>query len=365
MIINMSYWTKVLRRLMYVIFVLLGLLLSFKLAVFYMPFLVAFIIYLLMEPAIKWLMKKTKATRKTSSIILFFVVSVIILGLLTWGIITLFSEASTLLQDLNNYIEKIYNLFQSFLQKLDFGKIKLPAEIQEVLQNSTGDILTNVSMWARNFLNGLITIVTSIPTIAIYFSVTVIALYFMCVDKIYILDQMEHHFPRTWMMRFGKHFRELTQTLGGYLKAEATLILISFFISLIGLYILKFAGFAIEFPLLIAIAIGFVDALPILGSGTAMVPWAIICALNGDIKLGIAILILWIMMSITRQFLEPKLVSKNIGVHPIFTLIAMYTGFRFIGVIGMLIGPIALIVLKNIFATFIDGGVVKTILDRS
>ena len=104
MIINMPYWTKVLRRLMYVIFVLLGLLLSFKLAVFYMPFLVAFIIYLLMEPAIKWLMKKTKATRKTSSIILFFVVSVIILGLLTWGIITLFSEASTLLQDLNNYI---------------------------------------------------------------------------------------------------------------------------------------------------------------------------------------------------------------------------------------------------------------------
>ena len=365
MIINMPYWTKVLRRLMYVIFVLLGLLLSFKLAVFYMPFLVAFIIYLLMEPAIKWLMKKTKATRKTSSIILFFVVSVIILGLLTWGIITLFSEASTLLQDLNNYIEKIYNLFQSFLQKLDFGKIKLPAEIQEVLQNSTGDILINVSMWARNFLNGLITIVTSIPTIAIYFSVTVIALYFMCVDKIYILDQMEHHFPRTWMMRFGKHFSELTQTLGGYLKAEATLILISFFISLIGLYILKFAGFAIEFPLLIAIAIGFVDALPILGSGTAMVPWAIICALNGDIKLGIAILILWIIMSITRQFLEPKLVSKNIGVHPIFTLIAMYTGFRFIGVIGMLIGPIALIVLKNIFATFIDGGVVKTILDRS
>ena len=206
MIVNIPYWTKVLRRLMYVIFVLLGLWLSFKLAVFYMPFLVAFIIYLLMEPAIKWLMKKTKATRKTSSIILFFVVSVIILGLLTWGIITLFSEASTLLQDLNNYIEKIYNLFQSFLQKLDFGKIKLPAEIQEVLQNSTGDILTNVSMWARNFLNGLITIVTSIPTIAIYFSVTVIALYFMCVDKIYILDQMEHHFPRTWMMRFGKHF---------------------------------------------------------------------------------------------------------------------------------------------------------------
>ena len=121
---------------------------------------------------------------------------------------------------------------------------------------------------------------------------------------------------------------------------------------MVGLYILKFLGFAIEFPLLIAIAIAFVDALPILGSGTAMVPWAIVCGLNGDIKLGIAILVLWIIMSIVRQFLEPKLVSKNIGVHPIFTLVAMYTGFKFIGVIGMLIGPIALIVIKNIFSTF-------------
>lgn len=96
-----------------------------------------------------------------------------------------------------------------------------------------------------------------------------------------------------------------------------------------------------------------------------MVPWAVACGLNGDFRLRVAIIILWIIMSIIRQFLEPRLVSKNIGVHPIFTLLAMYTGFKFIGVIGMLIGPIALIVLKNIFATFIDGGVMKTIFDRA
>ena len=84
------------------------------------------------------------------------------------------------------------------------------------------------------------------------------------------------------------------------------------------------------------------------GSGTVMIPWAIICALNGDINLGIAIIILLIIMSIVRQVLEPKLVSKNIGVHPIFTLIAMYTGFKIIGIIGLLIGPIVLIIVKNI-----------------
>lgn len=95
-----------------------------------------------------------------------------------------------------------------------------------------------------------------------------------------------------------------------------------------------------------------------------MIPWAIISAINGDINLGVAIIILLVIMSAIRQILEPKLVSKNIGIHPIFTLIAMYTGFKIIGVIGLLIGPIVLIIVKNIFSNLIDKGVFKTIFDR-
>ena len=116
--------------------------------------------------------------------------------------------------------------------------------------------------------------------------ITVIALYFICVDKIYILDQIEHHLPRLWVKKISIHLKDLIKTLGGYLKAEATLILVSFVISLIGLYILQIVGFNVQYPLLMALFIGFVDALPILGSGTVMIPWAIICALNGDINLG-------------------------------------------------------------------------------
>ncbi len=95
-----------------------------------------------------------------------------------------------------------------------------------------------------------------------------------------------------------------------------------------------------------------------------MIPWAILCAINGDLNLGIAIIILLVIMSVIRQLLEPKLVSKNIGIHPIFTLIAMYTGFKVIGVMRLLIGPIVLIIFKNIFANLIDKGVFKTIFDR-
>jgi sporulation integral membrane protein YtvI len=364
MVIDLAYWTRVFKNILYVVLLLLGLYIALKLSLFYMPFLVAFIISLMIEPAIKFIMAKTKLTRRTSSIIIFIVVSSIILGSLTWILITLFSESSSLLQGLNNYFDKAYIQLQNLMASFQFDKIHVSDEVLNVIQNSTGDLLETASNWMRNLLTSLINLVTSLPSIAICVGISVVALYFICVDKIYILDQVEHHLPKVWVRKIGRHLKDLIQTLGGYLKAEAMLVLVSFVISLIGLYILQFAGFKIEYPLLMALFIGFVDALPILGSGTVMIPWAIICAINGDINLGIAVIVLLIVMSVARQILEPKLVSKNIGVHPIFTLIAMYTGFKVIGIMGLLIGPIVLIIVKNIFASLIDQGVFKTIFDR-
>lgn len=364
MVIDLAYWTRVFKNILYVVLLLLGLYIALKLSLFYMPFLVAFIISLMIEPAIKFIMAKTKLTRRTSSIIIFIVVSAIILGSLTWILITLFSESSSLLQGLNNYFDKAYIQLQNLMASFQFDKIHVSDEVLNVIQNSTGDLLETASNWMRNLLTSLINLVTSLPSIAICVGISVVALYFICVDKIYILDQVEHHLPKVWVRKIGRHLKDLIQTLGGYLKAEAMLVLASFVISLIGLYILQFVGFKIEYPLLMALFIGFVDALPILGSGTVMIPWAIICAINGDINLGIAVIVLLIVMSVARQILEPKLVSKNIGVHPIFTLIAMYTGFKVIGIMGLLIGPIVLIIVKNIFASLIDQGVFKTIFDR-
>ena len=364
MIVNIPYWTRVAKNILYVVLLIIGLYLALKLSIFYMPFLIAFIISLMIEPLIKYIMKKTKLTRRTSSIIIFLIVSIILLGILAWIIITLFSESSSLLQGLNDYFDKASVQVQELIQRLNFDKIKLSDEVLNIVQESSGDFLQTVSNWIRNALNGLINIVTKIPEIAICVGITILALYFICVDKIYILDQIEYHLPKVWVKRLGNHLKDLIQTLGGYLKAEATLILVSFIISLVGLYVLSFLNFNIQYPLLMALFIGFVDALPILGSGTVMVPWAVISGLNGDLSLGIAILTLFIIMSIVRQFLEPKLVSKNIGVHPIFTLIAMYTGFKITGVIGLLLGPIVLIIIKNIFANLIDKGVFKTIFDK-
>lgn len=364
MVVDMGYWTKVSKRLLVLIFTIIGIYLAFKLAIFYMPFLVAFIISLLIEPLIKLVNKKTSLTRKTSAIIVLLLVSLILIGLLTWGITSIISETTNLLQGLNNYIETAYNQVQNIISNIDFNKLKIPEEVTKVIQNSLWDLIGTISNWVKNFLTSLLNLLTEIPTIAIYVAICIIAIYFICTDKLYMIDQLEHHLPKEWVKRIGKHTRDLISSLGHYLKAEATLILISFFISLIGLYIFKFIGLNIKYPLLAALGIGFVDALPILGSGTAMIPWAVISAVNGDIRLAICIIVLWVVMSIVRQFAEPRIVSNHIGIHPIFTLIAMYTGFKVIGVLGMFIGPIVLIILKNIFSNMIDKGVGKALFDR-
>ena len=264
MIFDVSYWTRVFKRILYVVFILLGLYIGLKLSVFYMPFLVAFIISLMVEPAIKFIMRKTNLTRRTSSIIIFVIVSLIILGTLTWLIITLFSESSSLLQGLNNYFDKAYIQFQSLISTFNYDKIHLSSEVLSVIENSTEDLLTTASNWLRGALTGLINFITSLPSIAICIGITVVALYFICVDKIYILDQIEYHLPKVWVKKIRVLLKDLIDSLGGYLKAEATLILVSFIVSLIGLYILEFSGFNVQYPLLMALFIGFVDALPIL-----------------------------------------------------------------------------------------------------
>ena len=364
MVIDMGYWNKVIKRVVIFLLTLLGIYLAFKLAVFYIPFLIAFIISIIIDPFIKLIAKKSKFTRKTSAILVLVFVSIILISILICGITTLISEASNLLMSSNEYFEKAYFKIQEIISRIDFSKIKISSEVYQIIQSSTYEFLGTTSDFLKNALTSILNFITSIPTIAIYVVITLIATYFICTDKLYILDQVEHHFPKEWVRRVGIHTRKIISSLGGYLKAQATLILISFIIVLVGLCIMKIIGFNIKYPLLAALGIGFIDALPILGSGTVMVPWAVISAMNGDIGLALGMVAILAIIIIVRQLLEPKIISKHIGTHPIFTLIAMYTGYRSIGILGMLIGPIILIILKNIFATMIDKGVAKALFDR-
>lgn len=264
MVIDMGYFTKVFRKILILIITLVCIFLSFKLALFYVPFLIGFIISLLIEPLIKFVNKRTKLTRKTSAIIVLLCIFTILISLIVGGAISLVTEASNLLQSLNIYIEKIYNQIQNYISNIEFDKIEIPQQVIGIIQTSTSNFLDFITKWVSNLLTSILQGITSLPIIGIYIVITILSTYFICADRLFILDQLEHHFPRIWVKKFGLHLKKLIATLGGYLKAEATLILISFIEVLIGLYIFKWIGLNVGYPLLAALGIGFVDALPIL-----------------------------------------------------------------------------------------------------
>lgn len=364
MIVDFGHYSRVFKNILYL--VLLGIVVYsiLKLFIFFSPFLIALIIANCLEPAIRKLMTKLKLKRKTSTTILLigiFTIIVLLVGLL---ITTIVSEASKLLENINIYMPMISDSINSIIDSIDINRLNTSIEIKNLIQNSSNDILVTISGYISNILKAILNLITKLPEIGIYIIITFLGTYFICADRYYIKDQFEYHIPKVWAKKFNNHFKEISIQLINYVKAEIILVIIAFIIVLVGLYILKFIGLNIGFPLMAAIGVGIVDALPILGSGTVLIPWAIISSLTGDLNLGIGIICIYIVVLITRQLLEPKIVSNQIGIHPIFTLISMYAGFKIIGILGLIVGPIILIIYKNVFESLLERGLVKTIFER-
>lgn len=364
MIVDFGHYSRVLKNILYLILLLIGVYIILKLFIFFSPFLISIIIANILEPGIKKLMNLFKISRKLSTIFLLLFIFTVIVLLSALIITTMISEASNLLNNIHLYIPIITDNINKMISSIDISKINVSEEIKVLFENTTNDMLFNIGEYISGVLTGILNIITKIPYIAIYIIITFLATYFICSDRFYIKDQFEYHVPRLWIKKFNNHFKEITIQLLNYLKAEIIMIIISFIIVLIGLYILSFIGFDIGFPLIIALFIGLVDALPILGSGTVLVPWAIISSIMGDLPLGLSLLFIYGIVLIARQLLEPKIISNKIGIHPIFTLISMYAGFKIFGLIGLIIGPIILIIYKNVFESLLERGLVKTIFER-
>lgn len=253
MIIDVGYWTRIFKNILMLAISLLLIFLAFKLAIFYIPFLIGFIISLLIEPLIKIIVKKTKIERKKIAVVVLIVIFGIILGLLTWGIVSLITESSNLLQGFNSNVQFMYERAKEFVSNIRDGRTIIPSEFVTIVENSTDKIIAFVTNYVTNFLSKVTQIISQIPIIGIYIFITILATYFICTDKMYIRDAIEHQLPNRWARKIGVHTREIIKSLGSYIKAEVILILISFSIVLIGLYILKIFGFNVPYPFLTAL----------------------------------------------------------------------------------------------------------------
>ena len=134
----------------------------------------------------------------------------------------------------------------------------------------------------------------------------------------------------------------LKNALGGWIKAQLKLMGITFLILTAGLLLL-----GVEFSILFAGLISLIDALPVFGVGTVLIPWAVISFLRQDTYRAVGLLILYGAAALTRTSLEPRLIGKQIGLNPLITLLAMYAGYRLCGIVGMILFPVRAILLRQ------------------
>ena len=156
MVIDMNYWNKVIKNIFILVISIVFVYFAFKLAIFYMPFLVAFILSLILEPIIRLLMKKVKLSRRTSSIIIFIIAISIIIGAVAWIVTTLVTETTKLLSNINTYIDAGYNMYQNLISKIDITKLNIPENVMDIIENSGLEFLDTITQWIKNVLSKII-----------------------------------------------------------------------------------------------------------------------------------------------------------------------------------------------------------------
>lgn len=246
----------------------------------------------------------------------------------------------------NMYQTKIVPLYDNLLSMFrDLGE-RQKTTLLDSMQVIGEKLTTGVSSLVQSLGNGLYTIITKLPNFATVLIISLLATFFISKDWDKVNVAMRERVPLKLRQRINSVYEGLQQALFGFLKAQFKLTMITGVIVLIGLLILR-----VEHALTISLIVWIVDFLPYIGAIIIFLPWIIYCFATGDFFLGIGLSIIYGLIVLQRQLLEPKILSSSIGISPLATLITMYVGFKLIGVIGIGVGPIIFIVLKIFYQT--------------
>lgn len=315
-----------------------------------MPLLLGAAIAAIISPLSKKISRTTKIPRKAVSATLVIVFFSAMITLIYLGSMRLITESGNLIEKLSNdptiisgsidsMVEKIRNigLFDRLVNSESLQRVSI--DIDELLNNALNSIISSVTSAIPTFA---VNFVAKIPEFLFFVVVFLISAFYFSTDRDAIGKGLSSFLPKSWQEKLPSLKARLSQTVTGYLKAYFFIMLLTFAEVFIGLSMLR-----VDYALLLAILISVVDILPILGTGTILIPWAAFSYLSSDPRLGTGLLILYGIVLIVRQIAEPKIVGNSIGLHPLATLASVYLGIRFAGFLGIFIGPVVALCIKG------------------
>lgn len=312
------------------------------------PFLIALIVALLLKPLVNILYRKAHISKKVSAVLLvllFYGTIGVLVVLLLLRLVDYGRELIGYLPDFfkNNLVplltsaaERLDELIGHFINSPDFS---LTQHVRELI-SSVGSALTSFS---STIISAAGNVVISVPGVLLNVFITIVSTVFLAMD----FDMIRHFCAK----QLSQHHREtgrkiilhLKYVIRKYILSYALIMLITFAELWTGLLILRVPSAPV-----IAALIAIFDILPVVGSGTILIPWSVISIFAAETGQGIGLLIVWAVISIVRYIVEPKIVGNQVGMHPLLTLFAMLLGNFIFGGIGILLLPVSLALLQNL-----------------
>lgn len=356
-------WQGIRLLIILVVVVLFHFIFKYTISWFY-PFLIAFIIAKIIHPLISFLEIKSKFPRGLATL-------VVLIGLVTVVFTTFFLLVSEIIdgtlyladklpiyfdtliiffeQIINDYFVPFYQIIMSWIQSLDNYQ---QVTIQEHIKQLTDYLSTAGTTFLQGFLLMIPTMILALPHSLMIFIIILIATYFMAKDWTNLKKSLSRIIPLPVVHSSKKVLYHLERSVFGFLKAQIIIVSISTGLIFLGLCILN-----VKHALTIALLMGLVDIMPLIGTGLIFIPWLVYLFITHNYGFTIGLSVIYMIVVITRQIVEPKVLSSNIGINPLLALIILFFCIQFWGISGILLSPILLIIISALF----QSGIIKQV----
>ena len=311
------------------------------------PFLLALIAAAALNPLVKKLQRLLGWNRQVLTLLLLF----LIFGLLGGGLALLVYAAAGQLVSLVQNWGGLLDSLQTVMDQLEalFARLLtlVPPQVNEIVENAGDSLflwlseaapaaLGNLGLEAGERAMGL-------PAFLVALVIFIMATFLLTADYPYLRSRYVQHLDEGLLRFLGQLRTTALGAFGGYVKAEFLLSVGVFFILLAGFFLIRQ-----PYGLLLSLGLAVMDFIPIIGAGTVMVPWAVVALFTGDFTAAVELMAIWGVIALFRRVMEPKFVGDQTGLSPILSLVSIYVGMKLAGVLGMVFGPVVLLVVLNL-----------------
>ncbi len=305
------------------------------------PFAFGYVIYLILRPIVNNLDDKLKINRGLISIFSIFIFVTIVVTLITYLGKAIYEQAELFLMS-KYYTDKILEFLNSTIFQI---KLFFTSYTQQFSENLLSTLMNSIYSAAGTFVEYAkvvsFQIVKGLPNVIVITIISVISAFFFLKDEAKIKKHYNNFFPEGFRVSVDKIKNSTVVVAVGYIKAQIILSSITFLIAAAGLTLLNN-----KYAALLATLIAFFDMLPFFGAGFILWPTAVITFINGDTTTAILTFVLYGVIFLTRQMLEPRTLGKQISLHPLFTLLGIFVGVKIFGVGGLIVGPLTVVLIR-------------------